>query len=283
MRRIRDLVETADQTEAEEVHKLGSRLFFDRNGPIDVYGSEEALFGKPTSPNEEPVGQDDPAILVNKLELSAKGCEWLRDQWEQLKAPLLEPEGCWVGCHRLMAVRLLGRQPVNAVRDRLVAEVFVASFALKEDRSHEFSELLYSDLSEGRWQNLTLSAMLTWPSLSEIDGEKKGRRILLEIVNQNIERLDDLIKAHAENADEPSRGPIRAAGRGSITGKPQPAGIQREMPERAIYRGHAACQNYKKSNGKNKEARRTRRVARYQRATDQEHGRSRNGAASGAQ
>ncbi len=43
MRRIKDLIETADQTEAEEVYRLGKRLFFDRNGPIDVYGSEESV------------------------------------------------------------------------------------------------------------------------------------------------------------------------------------------------------------------------------------------------
>ena len=71
-RRIKDLIETADQTEAEEVYRLGKRLFFDRNGPIDVYGSEEVYSCKKTSPNEQPVDPDDPAILVKNLESSVQ-------------------------------------------------------------------------------------------------------------------------------------------------------------------------------------------------------------------
>ncbi len=247
--RIRDLLEKADETHAEEVHNLGKRLFFDRNGPIDVYGSEVTFFSKQTSPNEGPVDPDDPAILVNKLESSAKGCEWLRDQWEQLKAPLLEqPEGHWVGCHRLKAIRLLGRQPVNAVSDRLVAEVFLASFALREDRLNEFSDLLGSDLCQERLDQLIRSSLVTWPSLAEIEGESEGRAVLLDIVDQNIDRLDELIKTHVQNADHRAEGEFR---RLCVDPSPESHNLRKykEKRENAFLRGQKACQNYKKSNG----------------------------------
>ncbi len=254
MRRIKDLIETADQTEAEEVYRLGKRLFFDRNGPIDVYGSEEVYSCKKTSPNEQPVDPDDPAILVKNLESSAKGCEWLREQWEQLKAPLVEPQGYWVGCHRLMAIRLLGRQPVSAIRDRLVAEVFVASFALKRDRQHAFSDLLDSDLGEEQLGNLDRSAFATWPGLIEIEEESQGRAILLEIVDSNIERLDDLIKAHAENADDQAEGQFERLG-ADPSRESHNLRAYKQKCQNAYYRGQTACQNYKKLNGTNKEAR----------------------------
>ena len=254
MRRIKDLIETADQTEAEEVYRLGKRLFFDRNGPIDVYGSEEVYSCKKTSPNEQPVDPDDPAILVKNLESSAKGCEWLREQWEQLKAPLVEPQGYWVGCHRLMAIRLLGQQPVSAIRDRLVAEVFVASFALKRDRQHAFSDLLDSDLGEEQLGNLDRSAFATWPGLIEIEEESQGRAILLDIVDSNIERLDDLIKAHAENADDQAEGQFERLG-ADPSRESHNLRAYKQKCQNAYYRGQTACQNYKKLNGTNKEAR----------------------------
>ena len=254
MRRIKDLIETADQTEAEEVYRLGKRLFFDRNGPIDVYGSEEVYSCKKTSPNEQPVDPDDPAILVKNLESSRKGCEWLREQWEQLKAPLVEPQGYWVGCHRLMAIRLLGRQPVSAIRDRLVAEVFVASFALKRDRQHAFSDLLDSDLGEEQLGNMDRSAFATWPGLIEIEEESQGRAILLDIVDSNIERLDDLIKAHAENADDQAEGLFERLG-ADPSRESHNLRAYKQKCQNAYYRGQTACQNYKKSNGENKAAR----------------------------
>jgi hypothetical protein len=235
------------------VYKLGKRLFFDRNGPIEVYGTQEVFCLKRTSPNEEAVGQDDPAILVNKLESSAKGCEWLRGQWELLKAPLVDPDGCWVGCHRLMAVRLLGRQPVNTVTDRLVAEVFVASFALNEDRENEFSDMLHSDLTQERLDDLVASTMLTWPGLTEIDEKSKGRTVLLEIVDQNIERLDSLIAKHAENADDRAESQFRRLG---VDPSPESHYLRTHKAKchSAYLRGQKECQNYKKLNREGKRA-----------------------------
>ncbi len=196
------------------MYRLGKRLFFDRNRATIERVWERGsvlLQNRPRRTSNRSIPMIH-SILVNKLELSAKGCEWLRGQWGQLKAPLLEPEGCWVGCHRLMAIRLLGRQPVSTVTDRLVAEVFVASFALLEDRSNEFSDVLGSDLCHDRLDNLTRSAFATWPSLFEIEEKREGRAILLEIVDSNIERLDDLIKAHAENADNQAEGQFERLG-----------------------------------------------------------------------
>ena len=113
---IEDLVEESEAKEAEEVYKLGKRLFFDRRGHIELYGIIRCFDGnKTTSPNDQPIEADDPAKLVEELEKSAEGCRWLREEWLELREPL-EQGRYWLGYHRIKAVRLLGRQPINAVR-----------------------------------------------------------------------------------------------------------------------------------------------------------------------
>ena len=53
----------------------------------------------------------------------------MRDRWEELRT-LLEPGKFWQSHDRFKAIRLLGRQPLDADEDKWVAEVFVASHAL---------------------------------------------------------------------------------------------------------------------------------------------------------
>ena len=145
---IEDLVAESEAKEAEEVYKLGKRLFFDRRGHIELYGIIRCFDGnKTTSPNDQPIEADDPAKLVEELEKSAEGCRWLREEWLELREQL-EPGKYWLGYHRIKAVRLLGRQPINAIRDERVAEIFVASYAIKRfGEDGAFSELT-SDLTE---------------------------------------------------------------------------------------------------------------------------------------
>ena len=42
---------------------------------------------------------------------------------------------------------------------------------------------------------------MRWPDLLSIKHEADGREALIELVNQEIEHLDELLKAHVENAD----------------------------------------------------------------------------------
>ena len=73
---------------------------------------------------------DRPAALVLCLQSTLLGCEWMLREWAGLKA-ILDQGQAWLSADKLKAVRLLGKQPFDAIDDRDVAMVFLASFVLK--------------------------------------------------------------------------------------------------------------------------------------------------------
>ena len=63
----------------------------------------------------------------------AKGCEALIDVWKLLRGRL-ENDCIWQSQDRLKAVRMLGKQPVDAAEDQRVRLIYTASFALEPAR-----------------------------------------------------------------------------------------------------------------------------------------------------
>ncbi len=55
-------------------------------------------------------------------------------EWAGLKA-ILDKGQPWLSSDKLKAVRLLGKQPFDAIDNRDVAMVFLASFVLKPDKT----------------------------------------------------------------------------------------------------------------------------------------------------
>ncbi len=54
----------------------------------------------------------EPATSVRRLQMTPEGIDWLLDQWETLRADLLNPDrNCWTGNHRMHFDALLGRNP----------------------------------------------------------------------------------------------------------------------------------------------------------------------------
>ena len=68
-----------------------------------------------------------------RLQSTLLGCEWMLGEWAKLKA-ILDQGQPWLSSDKLKAVRLLGKQPFDAIDDRDVAMVFLASFVLKADK-----------------------------------------------------------------------------------------------------------------------------------------------------
>ncbi len=62
---------------------------------------------------------DDPALpplLIGQLLSTAAGCQWLLEQWDELRTRL-EEGGCWQSPDKFKAIHLLGRQPIAAADD----------------------------------------------------------------------------------------------------------------------------------------------------------------------
>ena len=188
----RDILSTAagDALQAErQALALGHRLFFDRRGPIELYPSRE--YTGPKQPRTSTSGTaddpDDPAKLVLELEATVEGCRWLLKAWGELRDVLASGVG-WQPHEKIKAIRLLGKQPLDAFSDRDVALVFIASHTIDPEYSHAFHELrceIDEDVFKrhkarlGRWERR---------GIMPVDAAG-AREALLSLVGKATERL----------------------------------------------------------------------------------------------
>ena len=84
--------------------------------------------------------------------------------------------------------------------DRTVAQIFVASHALHPTGNTAFDDLM-SDMKESQLDRLRRSVKTQWPDLFGADQKAMCREILIELVDQNIERLNEQVDEFEKNAD----------------------------------------------------------------------------------
>ena len=113
----------------KDVDELGRRLFKDRMGPLVFYPSVsiDDLFDYSRDPSTSFAGNgkedddpDRPGVLVLSLQATLLGCEWMLGEWAKLKA-IIDAGQSWLSSDKLKAVRLLGKQPFDAIDERDVA------------------------------------------------------------------------------------------------------------------------------------------------------------------
>jgi len=95
--------------EQEEAMALGKRLFPSRLIPQKWIRRPAAL-------------PESPACIARRLQTTAAGCLWLLDHWAELKA-ILDRNLPWQPSDKFKLVRLLGREPLDAVIDPRVARL----------------------------------------------------------------------------------------------------------------------------------------------------------------
>ncbi len=124
-----------EQRENEEAVALGQRLLWSARGPWQLYPHSVSMglkWERRISWSENPADPNNPALLVTRLERTVAGCRWLLDRWAELWARLEPGEVC-VAPDQFKATRLLGKQPLDAVDDPEVTQIFTASFELLPD------------------------------------------------------------------------------------------------------------------------------------------------------
>ena len=135
---IRAAPEDAARRQEEEAAALGQRLFHDPCGPLPLY--PHALYYGHGQPRVSSSGLGDdpdaPPRLLLRLEAKAAGCRWLLDRWAELGA-LLDRGLSWQSPDKLRAIRLLGRQPLDAADSELVATIFQACHVLAPQAHHQ--------------------------------------------------------------------------------------------------------------------------------------------------
>ena len=187
----------ADQS--DEVLALGRRLFWDPVGPLPLYPHLGKGIGRlfvRFSWSNEIDDPNEPARIVNRLESTAIGCAWLLDRWGELRQRL-ENGGTWQPPDRLKAIRLLGRQPMDAVEDDRVMMIYLACWAMAPDGPHGFDDLV---------NELQPAELKLWIDRLD-DRQAKSRRPaspeageaeVLKIIAAEEERLEEVLELHLE-------------------------------------------------------------------------------------
>ena len=190
---------------ALEVEDLGRRLFTDRLGPATFYPTvdkyRESTSSLSPSTSDSGKGRDDPdrpGPLVLGLRSTLQGCQWMLCEWARLKS-ILDDGQAWVSSDKLKAVRLLGKQPVDALNDRDVAIVFIASFVLKAAKGEWSWEIMteLNSVDQKRFRDDAATRQLA--SLKPADGAG-AREMLLALIARASEQLQAKAQVHRERA-----------------------------------------------------------------------------------
>jgi hypothetical protein len=193
------------QTNEEEVAELGRRLFADRLGPLTFYPTGcdydelENERRASTSFADRDDDRDRPAPLILRLESTLLGCEWLLGQWAELRA-ILKRGQPWLSSDKLKAVRLLGKQPFDAIDTTDVALVFLASFVLKGDKGRWYWEILMEMNEPDTRRFRQHAAYRQLDSLKPADAAQ-AREALVGIIERATERLMVKAEAHRQRAE----------------------------------------------------------------------------------
>jgi hypothetical protein len=144
--RLKELIDFGpfdlEEVEAQEVADLTRQLFWDPRGPIALYPHFRGLRHTPRISMPETVNDPlDPNKLVQSLQSSYTGCRWLLDRWADLRS-LLEQGLKWQAPDRLKAIRMLGRQPMDALADERVLSIYLACDAMDPTAATSLDDLL---------------------------------------------------------------------------------------------------------------------------------------------
>ncbi len=236
------LIENSDEKEVAEAQAVGKQLFFDPAGPTPLYGNRTFFSPeKKTSWSGQAVDPNNPAALLRILESNAVGCCWLRDEWQALRTQL-ELTGFWQSHDRLKAIRLLGRQPVQANEDLRIATIFVASHALGPAGPSEFADLK-SDMEDSQRSRYAKGIRERWPDLFRTREKKEWRQMLLALAERNIDRLNAKLEVHEQHADTQAK---RAVALESFDRSPEGQALANYLIKchNALHRGVASYQKY---------------------------------------
>jgi hypothetical protein len=202
--RRRTLVDNAAETDFDAVEELGANLFFTPAGGAELYGNApaqaEVTTQRRTSWDGQPAFENDPSVLVRRLEATHLGTVWLLEQFELLRNQLDSP-GFWLPHERFKFIRLLGREPVHSIDDLRVAVVFVAGHALRPAAKHAFVDLA-SDMDATQLKRHRKRVQARFPDLFRDQGQAEYKQMLVDLVDENIERLSALLREHEADAEE---------------------------------------------------------------------------------
>jgi hypothetical protein len=172
----------------EAIQEHGRRLLY-------IAGPEEVKVER------QPLWDNDPRLLVSKLEATAEGCRWLLERWAEFRI-LLNRRSQWEVPVLLRFVRLQGKQVVESAYDPALNSIFLAwdvlvpKYATVEWQKFR-EERPPSDPAFNhrlRWREIVArpsDAAEAWGVLTAIVEKHEGRLKELLARNEAIEAAED--------------------------------------------------------------------------------------------
>ena len=142
-------------------------------------------------------------MLILQAESTVAGCQMLRREWEALRRNLLS--GLSIQSHeKLKLLRLMGKQPMQAMGDPEVAQVFLACHALEARYGYAFHELR-SEIEEERFKSQKVE-LKRWDDQGITPGDvTAAKAVLLSKMDAAIERLRLLERERQEIVEQLAR------------------------------------------------------------------------------
>jgi hypothetical protein len=166
----------AANTELEHVISLGKRLL----GGKSV--TDENARG-----SNDPIDGDDPMHFVLHLQTTVAGCQWMLDQWANLRT-VLERDVPWVGADTGRAVRLLGHKPLDVLDNIDVARLYLASHVLLNQGGEPFQNII-DELPPAETPSFRQTLQLRRYEVLAPEDAAAARQALMEIVGLATEQL----------------------------------------------------------------------------------------------
>jgi hypothetical protein len=153
--------------------------------------------GMPSHPDDP----DHPERLLRLLESSSAGCRWLLERWAELWLALHgDGDAGWRPDQRLHAVRLLGKQPLDAIDDPMVQRIYLASFVLDANDPQVFAD--QAGMMTPRDFESFLQRLAGRRVSESVPPDRESARAgLLALVEQVVVELDARAAGHAARAD----------------------------------------------------------------------------------
>jgi len=148
------------------------------------------MAGKRLLPESGPAWADDPSAFLAHLEETVEGTRWLLDRWVEMRCLIISDEN-WTFLDQFRFVRLLGKQPLAAIDDPELNEIFLAWETIEVKWGtrfwHQMQEMTpYEDPAFSAWR--------VWREIvPRPDGHDAAVAVLRGVADREIARLEELL------------------------------------------------------------------------------------------
>ncbi len=165
------------------ISELGRTLLY-LNGPEEI------------KVDKQPLGSDDPALLVAELEDTADGCDWLLQRWSEY-GNLLHRRTRWEEPVLIRFLRLMGKRLVEAVFDPEINLIFLAWDVIEPGYARKEWES-YSD--ERSILDPAYTHRLKWREIAPRPKDpEEAWDVLSTIFKEYVTRLKELLAENETN------------------------------------------------------------------------------------